>query len=98
MSRRNNPDRCVTCRMHATLCICGLVPRLAARCLARSSVTIVGERDQPVRLPAMADDEQPVLLFPGDDAIPIARFAGTGRPVLLVVPDGTWRQASKLGR
>jgi DTW domain-containing protein len=122
MSRRNNLERCATCRMHATLCLCALVPRLAtrtrlalvvhyrearkptntgqlaARCLERSTVTIVGERDQPVRLPTVVDDEQPVLLFPGDDAVPIARFAGTGRPVMLVVPDGTWRQASKLRR
>jgi DTW domain-containing protein YfiP len=111
--------------MHATLCLCALVPRLAtrsrlallvhhrearkptntgqlaARCLVRSTVTIVGERDQPVRLPEVAGDEQPVLLFPGDDAVPgvsIRRFVNLGRPVVLIVPDGTWRQASKLRR
>jgi DTW domain-containing protein YfiP len=130
MSRRTNPDRCATCRMHATLCICSLVPQLAtrtrlalvvhhrearkptntgqlaARCLARSAIAIVGERDQPggptgdgaVELPSVDGDAQAVVLFPGDDAVPIARYAEAGRPIVLVVPDGTWRQASKLRR
>jgi len=72
--------------------------QLAARCLARSSVTIYGERDRPSELPPFGDDEQPVLLFPGDDAVPLAPFARAERPIVLVVPDGTWRQASKLRR
>jgi len=121
MSRRNNPDRCATCRMHQTLCLCSLVTRLptrtrlalivhhreadkptntgqlAARCLERSAVTVYGERDRPSVLPVFAEDEQPMLLFPGDDAVPIATLAASPRPVL-VVPDGTWRQASKLRR
>ncbi len=122
MSRRDNPDRCVTCRMHVTLCICALVPRLAtrtrlalvvhhreaskptntgqlaARCVERSTVTVFGERDVPVALPPIRAGEQPVLLFPDDDAVPLADYAATGQPIVLVVPDGTWRQASKLGR
>ncbi|MGH8382149.1 tRNA-uridine aminocarboxypropyltransferase [Pseudomonas sp.] len=38
------------------------------------------------------------LLFPGDDAQPLAAYADGNeeRPWLLVVPDGTWRKASKL--
>lgn len=38
------------------------------------------------------------LLFPGDDAQPLTCTAGEedGRPVRLVVPDGTWRKARKL--
>lgn len=37
------------------------------------------------------------LLFPGDDAQPLMSYAdGDERPWLLVVPDGTWRKASKL--
>ncbi len=39
---------------------------------------------------------QPVLLFPHEDAVPLARFARSERPITLVVPDGTWRQASKV--
>jgi DTW domain-containing protein YfiP len=122
MSRRDNTARCATCRMHQTLCICALVPRLvtrtrlavvvhhrearkptntgqlAARCLEHSTVTIVGERDRPGELPAIGDDVEPVVLYPDDDALPIARYTGSARPVLLIVPDGTWRQASKLRR
>lgn len=38
------------------------------------------------------------LLFPGDDAQPLTAYvkAPDQRPWLLVVPDGTWRKASKL--
>ena len=31
MTRRANPARCRVCRLHETLCICALVPRLATR-------------------------------------------------------------------
>lgn len=41
------------------------------------------------------------LLFPADDAQPLAAYQSDGgegesRPLLLVVPDGTWRKARKL--
>jgi DTW domain-containing protein YfiP len=38
------------------------------------------------------------LLFPGDQAQPLVAYADDAdqRPWLLVVPDGTWRKASKL--
>lgn len=38
------------------------------------------------------------LLFPGDQAQPLVNYADDNdpRPWLLVVPDGTWRKASKL--
>ena len=41
---------------------------------------------------------QACLLFPGDDAQPVATVAASAsaRPLLLVVPDGTWRKARKL--
>jgi DTW domain-containing protein len=122
MSRRGNLERCECCRMHRTLCICALVPRLAtrtrlavllhyrearkptntgqlaARCLVRGSVEIVGDQDRPLRLPAIGQDELAVLLYPGDDAVPISDFAGSAKPIVLIVPDGTWRQASKMRR
>jgi len=120
MSRRNNLDRCATCAMHETLCICGLVPRLetrtrlqlilhcreerrptntgqlAARCMPRSAISIVGDRARPLELAPVAEHEQPLLLYPADDAVPITRFAASARPVVLIVPDGSWRQASKM--
>ncbi len=38
------------------------------------------------------------LLFPGEQAqeLPLAATSEDGRPLLLVVPDGTWRKARKL--
>jgi DTW domain-containing protein YfiP len=36
------------------------------------------------------------LLFPGDDAQPLAMQDKDALPMLLVVPDGTWRKARKL--
>lgn len=68
---------------------------LAARCLQRSSLSIVGDRERPLQLAPMTDREQPLLLFPADDAVPITQFAASERPAVLIVPDGNWRQASK---
>ncbi len=68
--------------------------RLAIECLARSEVVVRGHESRPDRPFALDRASQPVLLFPGEDAIPLERFAG--RPLTLVVPDGTWRQASKV--
>lgn len=36
------------------------------------------------------------LLFPADDARPLQAYAPGDQPLLLVVPDGTWRKARKL--
>jgi DTW domain-containing protein YfiP len=121
MSRRENLARCATCRMHETLCICALVPRLrtrtrltvlvhyrearkptntgvlAARCLERSTVEIVGQRDRLIEAPVI-NEEQPLLLFPAADAVPIEQFAASELAIALFVPDGNWRQASKMRR
>jgi DTW domain-containing protein YfiP len=106
--------------MHASLCVCALIPRvptrtrlvliihrfearkttntgrLAAECLPNSEVLVRGHA-------ATAGDDflpdpatQPVLLFPHEDAVPVATFSTSPRPVTLIVPDGTWRQASKV--
>ncbi|HEX7702414.1 MAG TPA: DTW domain-containing protein, partial [Kofleriaceae bacterium] len=110
LSRRNNLDRCPTCSMHETLCICALVPRLetrtrlelivhcreerkptntgqlASRCLQRSNISIVGDRERPLELAPVTAHEQAVLLFPADDAVPITHFAASERPIVLIVP------------
>ncbi|OEC35377.1 DTW domain-containing protein YfiP [Pseudomonas cuatrocienegasensis] len=39
---------------------------------------------------------RPCLLFPGDEAQVLTVPAKTDTPLLLVVPDGTWRKARKL--
>jgi DTW domain-containing protein YfiP len=36
------------------------------------------------------------LLFPADDAQPLQAYGAADEPLLLVVPDGTWRKARKL--
>src|SRR3569623_1129629 len=106
MSRRNNLDRCATCCMHETLCICALVPRLetrtrlellvhyreerkptntgqlAARCMQRSASSIVVDREGPLARLPLTDREQPVLLFPADDSIPLTRFATSARSIV----------------
>lgn len=71
--------------------------RLAASCMPNSSVTVFGERDVVAALPAIGADEQPLLLYPADDAVSIAEYAH-GKPVVLFVPDGSWRQAHKMRR
>lgn len=124
MSRRDNADaRCPRCRLHVSLCLCLLIPRLetrtrlvlvihrredrkstntgrlAAECLPNSEVIVRGDAgSHPVVPAAWSPGTQPLLLFPDIDAIPLARFATSTRPVTLVVPDGTWRQASKVRR
>lgn len=44
------------------------------------------------------NDYRAYLLFPGEEAqeLPLASVPADGRPLLLVVPDGTWRKARKL--
>ena len=67
--------------------------RLAALGLANAELR-VGEDFSDLDLSA----EDAWLLFPGENAIPLAELATrpASRPRLLVVPDGTWRKARKL--
>ncbi len=72
--------------------------RLAARSLVDSELVIRGERghgEPPLSWPA---ERTPLLLFPSDDAAPLADAARGVGPITLIVPDGTWRQAFKLQR
>jgi DTW domain-containing protein len=121
MTRRDNAEhRCPSCRLHASLCLCALVPRLETRtrlvlfihriedrkptntgrlatlCLPHSEVIVRGHSSSPTP-PFRADpDTVALLLFPHEDAVPLAELSlPEHRRVTLVVPDGTWRQASK---
>lgn len=121
MSRRDNAHvRCLRCRMHGSLCICALIPRVETRtrlllvlhrreerkttntgrlgtlCLPNSETVVRGHEHRPSNPLVLPPGTQPVLLFPAEDAGPIAPFARSERPVTLIVPDGTWRQASKV--
>jgi DTW domain-containing protein YfiP len=71
--------------------------RLAAACLPNSAVLVRGHADAPSAPFAPAPGSRPLLLFPHEDAVPLGPVHAAGEgPVTLVVPDGTWRQASKV--
>jgi DTW domain-containing protein YfiP len=69
--------------------------RLAALGLSNAEL-IVGEVFED--LPALLNQPgyQARLLFPAEDALPLRACAASDEPILLVVPDGTWRKARKL--
>lgn len=69
--------------------------RLAALGLT-SAELIVGEVFED--LPALLNRPgyQARLLFPADDAQPMQAYSESDEPLLLVVPDGTWRKARKM--
>lgn len=72
--------------------------RLAARCLPNSEVMIRGGFDKATPTPSWTAHGDPVLLFPHPDARPLADWSNHPRPVTLIVPDGTWRQAQRVRR
>jgi DTW domain-containing protein len=67
---------------------------IAALCLPHSEIHVRGHEGAP-SAPIAWGDTQPVLLFPHEDAQPIESL-DLRRPVTLVIPDGNWRQASKV--
>lgn len=124
MSRRDNAaHRCERCLMHASLCICTLLPpletrtrlvlvihrneerkptntgRLGVLSMRNSELWVRGRPGEPTPRFACDDGTRPLLLFPHVDAVPlesVAVVSGDDRPVTLIVPDGNWRQASKV--
>lgn len=70
--------------------------RIALACLANSEAIVRGHIERPTPPLRAADGTKPILLFPHEDAVPIEDFAGEA--VTLVVPDGNWRQASRMRR
>ncbi len=71
--------------------------RLAALGLANAELR-VGERFTDLAETFADTRYRACLLFPGEDARSVAEVTGDDdpRPLLLVVPDGTWRKARKL--
>lgn len=70
--------------------------RLATLCLPNSETWIRGHQETPTPPYVASPDTQPLLLFPAENAQPIADFAACKKPITLIVPDGNWRQASKV--
>jgi DTW domain-containing protein YfiP len=71
---------------------------LALRCLPNSDVVIRGRLDRSTDAPDWTVHGDPVLLFPHEEARPLERWRDHARPVTLIVPDGTWRQAARVRR
>ncbi len=69
---------------------------LAAECLAGSEVVVRGHEDQPTPPWVAPPGTRPLLLFPSDDAVPLDQLPPSPDPAILIVPDGTWRQAQRV--
>jgi len=70
--------------------------RLAALGLANAELR-VGEVFADLHLLLAQPGYRPVLLFPGEEAQALHAYPATdAEPLLLVVPDGTWRKARKM--
>lgn len=69
---------------------------LAAHCLTNSEIVVRGHEENPTPPFVASANTRALLLFPHPDAVPLDRIAPSRKPVTLVVPDGTWRQASKV--
>ena len=72
---------------------------LALRALVNSEVRIRGEGRETLDLKdLLSPGYRTLLFFPCADAVELdkALVAQDGRPIQLIVPDGTWRQARKI--
>jgi DTW domain-containing protein YfiP len=72
----------------------------ASQCLVHCDIRVRGHAADPVRIPERLDQNRRLLvLYPTDAATPLKdAIVGDDRPITLVVPDGSWRQASKIPR
>jgi DTW domain-containing protein YfiP len=72
---------------------------LALAALSNSELHVQGRREQPVELDHLHDQGRRVLvLFPQEGACTLSEAfrSEDPRPVTLIVPDGSWRQASRM--
>jgi DTW domain-containing protein YfiP len=74
---------------------------LALEVLPNSELRLHGHQDRPLDFSDLVvPGRRILLLYPRDDAPILSRrlIDRDTRPVTLVVPDGNWRQAAKMGR
>lgn len=74
---------------------------LALSVLTNSELRIQGYRERQLDFSDLeCEQRRTLLLYPGEDAPVLSRdfLSADPRPVNLVVPDGTWRQAARMGR
>jgi DTW domain-containing protein YfiP len=71
--------------------------RLATASLANSELRLRGALDQAMPTDGLVvPDRQSLFLYPSDEARELGPALLDGRPVTLIVPDGSWRQARKV--
>ena len=70
--------------------------RLATLCLPNSAIVVRGHEGEPTAPMTFGPETQPLFLFPHEGATPLAELPRPDKPVTLLVPDGNWRQASKV--
>lgn len=74
---------------------------LALAVLANSELRIQGHREHPLNFRDLeTEHRRTLLLYPGEESRILSRslLAEDTRPVNLVVPDGNWRQAARMGK
>lgn len=80
-------------------------PSEVGHALNTARLAALGLRNAELRVGEVFDDlpqllAQPdyraCLLFPGEESVALSAYAPDEKPLLLVVPDGTWRKARKL--
>lgn len=79
--------------------------RLAELALTDCEIRVRGRRERPVDATDLAADPKlwPLLLYPAENSVELGpehlrRAEAAGRRIVLVVPDGNWRQGSKAAR
>ena len=73
--------------------------RLAIKALTNSVMKIRGNGKEPLDLTDLiTDDYRNFLFYPCEDAIELTNdlVSESSKPIQLIVPDGNWRQASKV--
>lgn len=73
--------------------------RLAKLVLPTCEIRVRGLKGRPMDETGIVEDaRQPLFLFPSEKAVPLSvdYVAKLTRPVTLIVPDGSWRQAAKV--
>lgn len=71
--------------------------RLGCRMLSNHQQVLWSSRvHPPVPEPRWPDPERGLLLFPGEDAVPLADLRNDTGPFTLIVPDGTWSEVQRI--
>ncbi len=76
--------------------------RLAIEALTNSEMLIRGLKGAPLDLKPIENEREsyPLLFFPGEESVELTHdyLLKIDKPIHLIVPDGNWRQASKVGQ